>query len=73
VIWSKAKKTSNSSRQLIRQVGYRVRSGDSLARIAQKFNVRISDIESWNGISRKKYLQPGQPLKLFVDITQASL
>lgn len=73
VIWSKAKKSADSSRQLIRKVNYRVRSGDSLARISQKFNIRISDIESWNGINRKKYLQPGQPLKLYVDVTRASL
>lgn len=73
VIWSKSGKTDNNDRQVIRRVSYKVRSGDSLARIAQKFNVGISDIEAWNGISRKKYLQPGQSLKLYVDITQASL
>jgi len=73
VIWNKAKQTASSSRQVIRKVGYQVRSGDSLARIAQKFNIKISDIESWNGINRKKYLQPGQSLKLYVDITRASL
>jgi len=73
VIWGKAKTTASNGRQLIRKVGYHVRNGDSLALIAQKFNVRISDIESWNGINRKKYLQPGQALKLFVDVTQASL
>jgi len=73
VIWNKAEKTASSSRQVIRKVGYQVRSGDSLARIAQKFNIDIHDIESWNGINRKKYLQPGQSLKLYVDITRASL
>jgi membrane-bound lytic murein transglycosylase D len=73
VVWSKAGSTNGNDRQVIRRVAYKVRNGDSLARIAQKFNVTIGDIESWNGISRKKYLQPGQPLKLYVDITQASL
>jgi len=73
VIWSKAANSSNNSRQLIRKVSYRVRSGDSLARISQKFNIRISDIEDWNGINRQKYLQPGQSLKLYVDVTRASL
>ncbi|MCU4674855.1 LysM peptidoglycan-binding domain-containing protein [Catenovulum sp. 2E275] len=53
-----------------RKVKYKVRKGDSLARIAQKFNVSISDIESWNKINRRKYLQPGQTLDLHVDITQ---
>jgi len=36
---------------------------------ADKFNVRISDIERWNSLSRNKYLQPGQRLKLSVDVT----
>lgn len=78
VVWTKPQlMATNASpaadRQIIRQIGYRVRNGDSLARIAQKFNVRISEIEAWNGISRSKYLQPGQSLKLYVDITRASL
>ncbi len=78
VIWTKPQQVaSNASpaadRKIIRKVGYRVRSGDSLARIAQKFNVSIAQIESWNGINRNKYLQPGQSLKLYVDITRASL
>lgn len=78
VVWTKPQlmatnATPAAGRQIIRQIGYRVRNGDSLARIAQKFNVRISDIEAWNGIHRSKYLQPGQPLKLYVDITRASL
>ncbi|MER2490445.1 lytic transglycosylase [Catenovulum sediminis] len=53
-----------------RKVKYKVRRGDSLARIAQKFKVSISDIESWNKISRRNYLQPGQMLNLHVDVTQ---
>lgn len=78
VIWTKPQQVATSAspaadRKIIRQVGYRVRSGDSLARIAQKFNVSIAQIESWNGINRQKYLQPGQSLKLYVDITRASL
>ena len=77
VVWTKptqvASATPNADRQIIRQIGYKVRKGDSLDRIARKFNVTIRDIESWNGISRKKYLQPGQSLTLYVDIARASL
>lgn len=54
---------------VIRSVNYRVRSGDSLARIAGRFNVTITDIEKWNQITRSAYLQPGQQLKLYVDVT----
>lgn len=53
----------------VRKIGYKVRSGDSLAVIASKFRVSIQDIVAWNGINPKKYLQPGQRLTLFVDVT----
>ena len=56
----------------LRRIGpdrYRVRQGDSLARISQKFNVRISDLKRWNAAEVKaKYLQPGQMLTLYVDV-----
>ena len=74
VIWQKANisvKASNLTveQAVMRNITYKVRSGDSFARIADKFNVRISDIERWNSLSRNKYLQPGQRLKLSVDVT----
>ena len=57
---------------LIKELTYRVRKGDSLARIASKFNLSVNDIVSWNAIKKQKYLQPGQSLKLFVDITKTN-
>ncbi|MBK5936491.1 lytic transglycosylase [Halorhodospira halophila] len=53
-------------------VTYTVRQGDSLARIAQRFNVNVGDIKRWNGISEGSYLHPGDQLKLEVDVTQQS-
>ena len=79
VIWQKssssnkraetARINSGIEQSIMRNITYKVRSGDSFARIADKFNVRISDIERWNSLSRNKYLQPGQKLKLSVDVT----
>ncbi len=75
VIWQKGNRkttkiTDNIVEQaVLRNITYKVRRGDSFARIADKFNVHISDIERWNNISRKEYLQPGQLLKLSVDVT----
>ena len=46
--------------------GYRVRRGDSLYRIAGKFNVSINDIIAWNALDPGKYLQPGQQLTLYI-------
>ena len=54
---------------MTRKVGYKVRNGDSLARIASKFNVGIKDIVAWNSVNPSHYLQPGQKLTLYVDIT----
>ena len=49
--------------------GYRVRQGDSLYRIAGKFNVSINDIISWNALKPDRHLQPGQKLTLYVSGT----
>lgn len=52
-----------------RTVNYRVRPGDSLAKIAQRFSVTVDDIVKWNNINTDRYLQPGQQLTLLVDVT----
>ena len=79
VVWQKSSSSNKRAetarinagveQAIIRNITYKVRSGDSFARIADKFNVRISDIERWNSLSRTNYLQPGQKLKLSVDVT----
>ncbi|MEM6303028.1 MAG: LysM peptidoglycan-binding domain-containing protein [Pseudomonadota bacterium] len=45
---------------------YRVRSGDSLYKIAQRFDINLEDIISWNRLDPKRYLQPGQSLTLYL-------
>ncbi|EKF74899.1 membrane-bound lytic murein transglycosylase D [Alcanivorax hongdengensis A-11-3] len=58
---------------MIRKVHYAVRNGDSLYAIADRFNVSVNDITNWNdSVSRKRYLQPGQRLTLYVDIRQTN-
>lgn len=51
----------------LRRVTYRVRSGDSLARIAARFAVKTAEIVNWNQLDRDRYLQPGQQLTLYVN------
>lgn len=68
VVWSKAPETDSTG--VTRKLSYKVRTGDSLARIADKFNVSIKDITRWNGVSSKGYIHPGQSLTLFVDVTK---
>jgi membrane-bound lytic murein transglycosylase D len=68
VIWGQKKIRKN--REVIRKLTYTVRNGDSLARIADKFRVRVQDLIRWNRKkSKSKYLQPGQRLTLYVDVT----
>jgi len=57
--------TSSAS---LKKLRYKVRRGDSLYRIASKFDIRINDIMAWNKLNPKKYLKPGQRLTLFVDV-----
>lgn len=51
-----------------RRIGYTVRSGDSLARISQRFKVSIHSLKRWNRLDGVKYLQPGQRITLYVDV-----
>ena len=61
------KAPSNPKATPIRKLNYQVRSGDSLYLIAKKFNLKISDITSWNKLDKNKYLQPGQRLTLYIN------
>jgi membrane-bound lytic murein transglycosylase D len=60
-----------ASRDVVRKVNYGVRRGDSLARIASKFNVAVRDLAQWNQIDIANYLQPGQHLLIYVNVAAA--
>ncbi|WP_290525291.1 LysM peptidoglycan-binding domain-containing protein [Alcanivorax sp.] len=75
-VWAKGTTStavaSRSDNNMVRQVRYSVRNGDSLYAIADRFNVSVNDIRSWNSkVASKRYLQPGQRLTLYVDIRQS--
>ena len=82
VIWVNAPQTvtapvaipaSTAVPSATRKINYRVRRGDSLARIAQRFNVRVTDLLTWNPSAKgQKYIQPGQLLVVYVDVTRAA-
>ena len=58
-------------KDIIRKIAYRVREGDSLARIATRFQVTVKDLAKWNRLDVKRYLQPGQRLTIYVDVLDA--
>lgn len=75
VIWTEGQSGSTAlaanRSDMIKKIGYRVRSGDSLYVIASRYNVQVQDIMAWNDINPKRYLQPGDHLTLYVDITRS--
>jgi membrane-bound lytic murein transglycosylase D len=71
VIWTETTgRTSAHPGAQARPIYYRVRNGDSLSRISTRFKVRVADLRRWNGLPSRGYLQPGQKLKLYVDVTK---
>jgi len=46
------------------KIRYRVRSGDYLGKIAERYRVRVSDIKRWNGL-RSNMLKVGQRLTIY--------
>ncbi len=75
VVWTKQKTLVNpisTGPSTTRKIHYKVRNGDSIARISQKFKVGMKDLLKWNRIDPKKYLKPGQSITLFVDVTRQS-
>lgn len=50
--------------EMDKRIRYKVRSGDYLGKIANKFGVRVSDIKRWNGM-RSHRLKIGQRLSIY--------
>ena len=50
--------------EMDKRIRYKVRSGDYLGKIANKFGVRVSDIKRWNGM-RNHRLKIGQRLSIY--------
>ena len=69
VVWLEPKQSEKSTRSVMKKVVYTIRSGDSLALVANKFKVSINDIRDWNPkVGSKKYVQPGDTVTLLVNV-----
>lgn len=66
VVWKKL--ASASEKGIFRSFIYKVKSGDSLSRIATRYKVSVSQLVNWNDISSSRYLQPGQKIKIKVNV-----
>ncbi|HET8761300.1 MAG TPA: LysM peptidoglycan-binding domain-containing protein [Nitrospiria bacterium] len=54
-----------------KRLTYRVKRGDTLWALSKNFNVPISDIRKWNGLSRTGTIRSGQRLVLYVNAEQS--
>lgn len=66
------KKHHFNARKVMQKIVYRVRQGDSLYKIAQRFKVSMYAIREWNQqqLQKSHYLQPGQKLKIVLDVIE---
>ncbi|MBL4712754.1 MAG: LysM peptidoglycan-binding domain-containing protein [Gammaproteobacteria bacterium] len=73
VVWTKttSSASTHNPNSTIKSIHYTVRNGDSLSRIASKYRVNVKDLHRWNTLNNK-YIQPGQRLKLYIDVTEQS-
>ena len=67
-----ATRVSNNPNLGNRKIQYTVRSGDSLARIAQQFGVKVADLGRWNNWPLTRVLKPGQRLTVYADLAQVN-
>jgi membrane-bound lytic murein transglycosylase D len=74
VVWTSESTPTQalSSNGTTRKLRYTVRRGDSLYLIASRFRISVADLIRWNNIDKGKYLQPGQKLTMYVDVTRQS-
>lgn len=54
-----------------KKVVYIVKSGDTVGQIAEDFQIRASEIRSWNGITSRSVIYPGQKLAIFTPVPDA--
>jgi membrane-bound lytic murein transglycosylase D len=74
VVWAKdaSPTAAPSANSTTRKLHYKVRNGDSLYVIANRFRITVADLVRWNSIDRNKILRPGQTLTMYVDVTRQS-
>ncbi len=65
-------KNSSTDNKKTKEINYKVKSGDSLYTISKQFKVSINDLKRWNSLNIKKYLKPGQQLKVIVSANQST-
>lgn len=53
------------------KITYKVKSGDTLSELAERFDVRISDLRNWNDIAYGRQLKANATIEIFIDAAKA--
>jgi len=61
---TKAATSKSTEKPAAKAKTYKVKSGDSLDKIARKNKVKLADLMKWNQLNAKSIIKPGQELKL---------
>ena len=56
-----------------RKITYRIKKGDNLSKIAQKFKVSVAQLKTWNQLDIDKPLKIGQKLIVIVNIVNSNM
>jgi len=66
-------KIANTGINISRKIFYTVKAGDNLSKIAQKYQVKVNDIRSWNELNEEHILQPGDKLTITINVVNSNL
>lgn len=66
---SKARMTKLSDQQIASSITYKVAAGDTLTKIAKKFNVSVEEIVRWNQLPSADKIYVGQILNIYASST----
>ena len=66
-------KIINTGININKKIVYTVKIGDNLSRIANKYQVKVGDIQFWNGLNEGHILQPGDKLTITINVVNSNL
>jgi len=58
-------KAAAAEKDAAQKVSYKVRPGDNLYRIAQRYGASVDDLRSWNGLKKSADIFPGDLLTIY--------
>ncbi len=65
VIYKKSGVSLHAKKSSSKHITYTVRRGDTLGKIARRFNVRLSSLKKWNKIRNSRYLKVGKKITIY--------